>query len=105
MRAPPLGRAALLVADGTRRATMRLLLGHQLDEHMHGRDGGPSLLSNADLALSSPLLRATYRNRRSAAIHGRGITGEALHRCCAPAAPRPTWTRTSTTSTPCEPGT
>lgn len=95
----------LLVAEGTRRATRRLLLAHQLDEHMYGRDGGPSLLSNADLALSSPLLRATYRNRRSAAIHGCGITGEALHRCCSPAAPRSAWTCTSTISTPCEPGT
>ncbi|SIO86923.1 putative integrase [Nocardiopsis sp. JB363] len=58
---------------------MRLLLGYQIDEHVCGRDGGPGLVSSADLASPTPLLRATYRNRRLATIHGRGVTGDALH--------------------------
>ncbi|WP_087099188.1 tyrosine-type recombinase/integrase [Nocardiopsis sp. JB363] len=70
---------ALLVADGDQRTTMRLLLGYQIDEHVCGRDGGPGLVSSADLASPTPLLRATYRNRRLATIHGRGVTGDALH--------------------------
>lgn len=70
---------ALLAADGDRRATMRLLLDYQIDEHVCGSSGVPGLVSSADLASSAPLLRATCRNRRSAAIHDRGVTGDALH--------------------------
>ena len=44
-----------------------------------GRDGDPGLVSSADLASPAPLLRTTFRNRRSAVIHDREVTGDALH--------------------------
>lgn len=63
-----------------RRQTMTLLYAYQLDEHVCGKaDTGPGLISSADLASDAPLLRATYRNRKSARIHEQGITGDALH--------------------------
>lgn len=65
-----------------RRQTMKLLFDFQLDDHVCGKPGtrsNPSLISSADLMSDAPLLRATYRNRRSARIHDQGVTGDALH--------------------------
>ncbi|MDP9904785.1 hypothetical protein [Arthrobacter bambusae] len=63
-----------------RRQTMTLLFAYQLDEHVCGKAGtGPGLISSADLMSDAPLLRATYRNRKSARIHEQGVTGDALH--------------------------
>lgn len=71
---------ALLGASGDRRQTMLLLFAYQLDEHVCGKAGtSPGLISSADLMSNAPLLRATYRNRKSARIHEQGVTGDALH--------------------------
>ncbi|MBT8163359.1 MULTISPECIES: tyrosine-type recombinase/integrase [Arthrobacter] len=70
---------ALMGACADRRSTMRLLYGYQLDTHVCGADGSTPLISSADLDSATPLLRATYRNRRSARIHAQGVTGDALH--------------------------
>lgn len=58
---------------------MRRLFDYDLDSHVCGAGGGAGLISSADLMSSAPLLRATYRNRRSARIHESGVTGDALH--------------------------
>lgn len=63
-----------------RRAVMTQLYGYQLDTHVCGRtEAVPALVSSADLQSNRPLLRATYRNRHSARIHERGVSGDALH--------------------------
>lgn len=62
-----------------RRATMEQLYAYGLDEHVCGAGGGHGLISSSDLGSSQPLLRATYRNRRDARIHDRGVSGDALH--------------------------
>lgn len=62
-----------------RRALMSHLFGYQTTAHVCGRDVGGGLISSADLTSSTPLLRATYRNRQTAHIHERGISGDALH--------------------------
>lgn len=61
-----------------RRETMRALFS-QVEEHVCGNGSGAGLISSADLASGSPLLRATYRNRKDARIHESGISGDALH--------------------------
>ena len=66
--------------DGaTRQATILGLLTDRRGEHVCGVDGGPGLISTADLSSGAPLLRATYRNRRDARIHEMGVSGDALH--------------------------
>lgn len=71
---------ALLGASGDRRQTMKLLFSYQLDEHVCGKAASsPGLISSADLMSDAHLLRATYRNRKSARIHEQGVTGDALH--------------------------
>lgn len=62
-----------------RRETMRRLFSYGLDEHVCGAGGSSALISSADLASGAPLLRATYRNRKDARIHGSGVSGQALH--------------------------
>ncbi|MEU6263743.1 hypothetical protein [Saccharopolyspora shandongensis] len=62
-----------------RRTVMQKVFGYQLQTHVCGVDGHGPLISSADLASPAPLLRATYRNRRSARIHEAGVTGDALH--------------------------
>jgi integrase len=68
-------------ADGgaRRRETMRQLFAYQLDSHVCGADGGVGLVSGTDLASGASVLRATYRNQKSARIHESGVTGDALH--------------------------
>ncbi|MDN5745468.1 MAG: tyrosine-type recombinase/integrase [Nocardioidaceae bacterium] len=74
----------LLVIAGTqdvslrRRQTMTHLFAHQEQGHCCTAIGGEGLISSADLASPAPLLRATYRNRRSATISAEGISGDAL---------------------------
>ena len=62
-----------------RRAMMRQLYEYQQDRHVCGADGGPGLISSADLSSPAPLLRATYRNRKDARIHPEGVSGDALY--------------------------
>lgn len=62
-----------------RRATMRRLFSYGLDEHVCGAGGRTGLISSADLDSGTPLLRATYRNRKDARIHESGVSGHALH--------------------------
>lgn len=59
---------------------LRSAVGRAVDsgEHHCGAKGSSGLISSADLMASSPLLRATYRNRRDGRIHDRGISGGAL---------------------------
>lgn len=61
-----------------RRRRMKIVLDHGLEEHVCGVDGAP-LISSAELRQGGPLLRATYRNRRSATISADGVSGDALH--------------------------
>ena len=76
--------AALVRAGGivdaraSRRETLRLLLRTDLEQHVCARGAGQPAPAD-DLGLPGHLLRATYRNRRSASIHSRGVTGDALH--------------------------
>ncbi|WP_215544906.1 hypothetical protein [Amycolatopsis sp. CA-230715] len=65
-------------ARARRRASMRCLYEYQLDDHVCGVGGDAGLISGADLTSPTPLLRATYRNRRDARIHESGISGDAL---------------------------
>lgn len=60
-----------------RRAVMSQLL-DTTGGHVCGLGGGRHLVTNADLARSAPLLRATYRNRHNATIADAGISGDAL---------------------------
>lgn len=62
-----------------RRAMMTQLFAYQLDEHVCGAESSAGLISSASLHSAAPLLRATYRNRRSGRIHTAGISGDALH--------------------------
>lgn len=62
-----------------RRAMMAALYGYDADHHVCGADGGPGLITSADLAEPAPLLRVTYRNRHDARIHDRAVSGDALH--------------------------
>lgn len=61
-----------------RRETLRLLLSTNHEQHVCHLDGN-RVIDDVDLRSTRPLLRATYRNRRSATIHPRGVTGDALH--------------------------
>lgn len=71
---------ALLAASSDRRQTMKLLFRYQLDTHVCDKSASTlGLISSTDLTSDAPLLRATYRNRKSGRIHRRGITGDALH--------------------------
>lgn len=70
--------AAVDASRDRRRQVMTLLYGYDDDTHVCGASG-PGLISSADLVSSEPLLRATYRNRRSATIHPAGVSGDALH--------------------------
>lgn len=62
-----------------RREVMRLLLGTDRDVHVctGGRDQPLERMVGEPAGM--PLLRATYRNRRSGTIHERGVSGDALH--------------------------
>lgn len=73
-------RAELSVRE-RRREVMSVLLGEHYQGHSHvcGRDGGFALVSNAQLRVDQPLLRATYRNRHDAGIRAEGISGDALN--------------------------
>ncbi|GAB3252490.1 integrase [Arthrobacter pigmenti] len=62
-----------------RRESMRQLFAYQLDDHVCGVGSHAGLISSHDLASPAPLLRATYRNRKDARIHGGPISGDALH--------------------------
>lgn len=73
------GVAGIDDARARRRETMRQLYAYDLDVHVCGAEGAAGLISSADLASGAPLLRATYRNRKNAQIHGDGISGDALH--------------------------
>lgn len=66
-------------ASQRRRRTMRQLFAYQLDDHVCGSEGGYGLISSADLASVTPLMRATYRNRYDARIHKVSVSGDALH--------------------------
>lgn len=61
------------------RSIMAEVFSYQLDEHVCGTAGSRALISTSDLMSDAPLLRATYRNQRSARIHDRGVLGDALH--------------------------
>ncbi|MFF1880304.1 hypothetical protein ACFVVC_02380 [Pseudarthrobacter sp. NPDC058196] len=62
-----------------RRGMMQQLFSYSLEEHVCGTTGSTALVSSTDLDSGVPLLRATYRNRKDARIHARGVSGDALH--------------------------
>ncbi|WP_336659447.1 hypothetical protein [Leucobacter sp. USHLN153] len=59
----------------------RLLREVQWNGHVCGKPGSKRapLAKPEDFRSSAPLLRAVYRNRHSARIHDRGVSGDALH--------------------------
>lgn len=59
-------------------AVMRHLFAYQLQTHCCGAEGSTQLIDHQTLKSSAPLLRATYRNRRSATISVEGVGGNAL---------------------------
>lgn len=70
--------AAIEDVSQRRRGTMAQLFAYRTDAHCCGADGSQALISGSDLASSSALLRATYRNRKAASIGDHGISGGAL---------------------------
>ncbi|MEX5247592.1 UNVERIFIED_CONTAM: tyrosine-type recombinase/integrase [Kocuria sp. CPCC 205295] len=66
-------------ASARRQSMMKALYSYQDREHVCGAEGGPGLITSADLTEPRPLLPATYRNRHDARVHDRAVSGDALH--------------------------
>jgi integrase len=71
--------AGITDARERRRGFMQRLYSYQLGDHVCGAAGSGQLIGGTELLSPAPLLRATYRNRKDARIHDRGISGDALN--------------------------